>query len=74
MALWRRLLLGKFLRQEAKGLTGAKLSPVNFEAGEAGQYRALQRKPRKIPLPTPVSRLSSLSTEEKGLSDDSRGR
>lgn len=59
----------QFLHQEAKGLAGAKLSPVNFEAGEAGQYRAQQRKPRKIPegtLPTPVSRLSSHSTEEKG--------
>lgn len=55
----------QFLRQEAKALTGAKLSPVNPEAGQARQYRAGQRKPGE----TPVSCLSSHSTEEKGLSD-----
>lgn len=62
----------QFLRQEAKGLTGAKLGPVSPEAGragqarQAGQYTAGQRKPREVPegtLPTPGSRLSSHSTE-----------
>ena len=60
------------LRQEAKSLTGAELSPANPKARQAGQYRAGQSKTREIPvgaLPTPVSCLPSHSTEGKGLSD-----
>lgn len=62
----------QFLCREAKGLTGAKLSPVNPEAGQAEQYRAGQRRLGDIPkgtLQTPVSCLASHSTEEKGLCD-----